>query len=167
MCQRRQWQPTPVLSPGKFHGQRSLVGYSPRGHRESDTTGQLHFRALLCLDETSAYGNGMVVWIFSPDRSNFLCISRKALFIPVCTRVAHLISFKSFLYIRNLADCHEVWLLACLSFQHTFLTELINFWDLISSEKCMTLPFTWTLRGLWKWKWSRSVVSDSLWPLGL
>ena len=29
---------TPVFLPGEFHGQRSLVGYSPRGHRESDTT---------------------------------------------------------------------------------------------------------------------------------
>ena len=26
---RRKWQPTPVLLPGKFHGRRSLVGYSP------------------------------------------------------------------------------------------------------------------------------------------
>ena len=30
---RRKWQPTPVLLPGKSHGQRSLVGYSPRGHK--------------------------------------------------------------------------------------------------------------------------------------
>ena len=30
---RREWQPTPVFLPGEFHGQRSLVGYSPRGHR--------------------------------------------------------------------------------------------------------------------------------------
>ena len=29
---RRKWQPTPVLLPGKSHGQRSLVGYSPWGH---------------------------------------------------------------------------------------------------------------------------------------
>ena len=35
---RRNWQPTPVLLPGKFHGQRNLVGYSPWGHKESDTT---------------------------------------------------------------------------------------------------------------------------------
>ena len=28
---RRKWQPDPVFLPGKFHGQRSLVGYSPRG----------------------------------------------------------------------------------------------------------------------------------------
>ena len=35
---RRKWQPTPVSLPGKSHGQRSLVGYSPCGRRESDTT---------------------------------------------------------------------------------------------------------------------------------
>ena len=32
------WQPTPIFSPGKFHGQRSLVGYSPQGCKESDLT---------------------------------------------------------------------------------------------------------------------------------
>ena len=40
---RRKWQSTPVLSPGKSHGQRSLVGYSVWGRRESDTTEWLHF----------------------------------------------------------------------------------------------------------------------------
>ena len=30
---RRKWQPTPVLLPGKFHGQRILVGYSQWGHK--------------------------------------------------------------------------------------------------------------------------------------
>ena len=35
---RREWQPTPEFFPGEFHGQRSLVGYSPGGHKESDTT---------------------------------------------------------------------------------------------------------------------------------
>ena len=33
---RRKWQPTPIFLPGKSHGQRSLVGYSPWGH-ESQT----------------------------------------------------------------------------------------------------------------------------------
>ena len=41
--QRRQWHPTPVLLPGKSHGWRSLVGCSPWGRQESDTTEQLHF----------------------------------------------------------------------------------------------------------------------------
>ena len=34
----RKWQPTPVFLPGKFHGQRSLVGYSPWSHKESSMT---------------------------------------------------------------------------------------------------------------------------------
>ena len=38
---RRQWHPTPVLLPGKSRGLRSLVGCSPWGHKESDTTGWL------------------------------------------------------------------------------------------------------------------------------
>ena len=38
---RRKQQPAPVLLPGKFHEQWSLVGYSPRGLRESDMTEQL------------------------------------------------------------------------------------------------------------------------------
>ena len=53
--QRRQWHPTPVLLPGKSHGQRSLVGCSPWGHEESDTTERLHFHvSLSCIGE----GNG-------------------------------------------------------------------------------------------------------------
>ena len=40
---RRKWQPTPVPLPGKSHGWRSLVGYSPWGRKESDRTERLHF----------------------------------------------------------------------------------------------------------------------------
>ena len=35
---RRKWQPTPVFLPGKSRGQRSPAGYSPWGHKQSDTT---------------------------------------------------------------------------------------------------------------------------------
>ena len=52
---RRQWHPTPVLLPGKSHGWRSLVGCSPWGCEELDTTEQLHFHfSLSCIGE----GNG-------------------------------------------------------------------------------------------------------------
>ena len=55
MQRRRQWHPTPVLLPGKSHGWRSLVGYSPWGRWELDTTERLHFHfSLLCIGE----GNG-------------------------------------------------------------------------------------------------------------
>ena len=43
----KEMQPTPVLLPRKFHGWRNLVGYSPWGLKESDTTEQLHFHFLL------------------------------------------------------------------------------------------------------------------------
>ena len=39
---RRAWQPTPVLLPGESHGQRSLAGYSPWGHKEWDTERLTH-----------------------------------------------------------------------------------------------------------------------------
>ena len=35
---RREWLPTPVFLPEEFHGQRSLVGYSPWGRKELDLT---------------------------------------------------------------------------------------------------------------------------------
>ena len=55
LYRRRQWQPIPVLLPGKSHGWRSLVGYSPWGRWESDTTERLHFHfSLSCIGE----GNG-------------------------------------------------------------------------------------------------------------
>ena len=44
---RRKWQPTPVLSPGKSHGRRSLAGYNPWGRKESDTTEQFHFTSYI------------------------------------------------------------------------------------------------------------------------
>ena len=53
--QRRQRHPTPVLLPGKSHGQRSLEGRSPRDREESDITKRLHFHfSLSCIGE----GNG-------------------------------------------------------------------------------------------------------------
>ena len=43
---RRKWQPTPVFLPGESHGQRSLAGYSPWDHKESDTTERLSMHAI-------------------------------------------------------------------------------------------------------------------------
>ena len=52
MSRRRQWHPTPVLLPGKSHGWRSLVGCSPWGREESDTTERLPFHfSLSCIGE--------------------------------------------------------------------------------------------------------------------
>ena len=55
VSRRRWWHPTPVLLPGKPHGWRSVVGCSPWGLEELDTTERLHFYfSLSCIKE----GNG-------------------------------------------------------------------------------------------------------------
>ena len=55
VSRRRHWHPSPVPLPGKSHGQRSLVGCSPWGREESDTTERLDFDfSLSCIGE----GNG-------------------------------------------------------------------------------------------------------------
>ena len=46
------WQPTPVFWPGESHGQRSLAGYSPWGHKEWDMTERLHFHFICGMIET-------------------------------------------------------------------------------------------------------------------
>ena len=61
--QRRQWQPTPVLLPGKSHGQRSLLGCSPQGREEWDTTDlftfTFHFHAL---EKEMATHSNVLTW---------------------------------------------------------------------------------------------------------
>ena len=47
---KRKWQPTPVFLPGKSHAQRSLVGYSPWSHKESDMTERLTLRVYIRVD---------------------------------------------------------------------------------------------------------------------
>ena len=61
LVRRRQWHPTPVLLPGRSHGRRRLVGCSPWGRWELDTTERLHFHfSLSCIGE----GNGNPLLLF-------------------------------------------------------------------------------------------------------
>ena len=53
--------PTPVLSSGKSHGRRSLVGCSPWGREESDTTKRLHFH-FHALEKEMATHSSVLVW---------------------------------------------------------------------------------------------------------
>ena len=60
---RRKWQPTLVFLPGESHGQRSLLGYSPWGRKESETTERLtfifHFHAL---EKEMASHSSILAW---------------------------------------------------------------------------------------------------------
>ena len=56
---RRKWQSTPPLLPGKSHGRRRLIGYSPWGRKESDTTERLYLLYcvhLAAFDQHCPYG---------------------------------------------------------------------------------------------------------------
>ena len=55
----RQWQPTPVLLPGRSHGRRSLVGCSLWDREESDRTERLHFHAL---EKEMATHSSVLAW---------------------------------------------------------------------------------------------------------
>ena len=59
--QIRQWQATPVLLPGKSQGRRSLVGCSPWGRKESDTTERLHFH-FHALEKEMATHSSVLAW---------------------------------------------------------------------------------------------------------
>ena len=63
MVRRRQWHPTPVLLPGKSHGQRSLVGCSPWGRKESYTTERLPFTFhFYALEKKMATHSSVLAW---------------------------------------------------------------------------------------------------------
>ena len=70
---RRQRQPTPVSLPGKFHGQRSLVDYSPWGLRESYRTLQLNNNCLPQRTVTFWNGHYKLVILFFQHLTQFLC----------------------------------------------------------------------------------------------
>ena len=57
---RRKWHPAPVFLPGKSHGQRSMEGYSPWGHKESDVTEATSTRTLLRCLKFSSYAFGLL-----------------------------------------------------------------------------------------------------------
>ena len=62
ISERGKWQPTLVLLPGKFYGQRSLVGYSPWHRKDLDTTEGLHFTSSIC------EGTGSDAWVRTLDQ---------------------------------------------------------------------------------------------------
>ena len=76
---RREWLPTPVFLPGESHRQRSLAGYSPWGHTESDTTECAHTHT-----HTHTHIHTHPFFTTYPSvRTNKLCSVRtKLLFVP-------------------------------------------------------------------------------------
>ena len=73
---KRKWHPTVVLSPGKFHGQRSLVGYTPRDLKELDTIEyipeNLAFAFITCLPHILCIYSLFQMSLYSVQHSIFL-----------------------------------------------------------------------------------------------
>ena len=59
---RRQWHPTPILLPGKSHGQRRLVGYSPWGHEALDTSDFTFTFQFYALEKEMATHSSVLAW---------------------------------------------------------------------------------------------------------
>ena len=90
---RRKRQPTPVFSPGKSHGQRSLAGYSLQVHKESDTTKWLNTHTHTHI---SLFTYLRVICIFFPMNCLFTFISLKK-FLPQDLKITLLITSRSFI----------------------------------------------------------------------
>ena len=72
---RRKWQPIPVFLPGKFCGQRILVGYSPWGRKELDTTEHPIFTHILCPPTADVHLNKEVTRSVHPGFLSSLLLS--------------------------------------------------------------------------------------------
>ena len=69
---RREWLLSPVFLPGEFHGQRSLEGYSPWDHKESDMTEHLNF----CFLFTSFYAYKLTNIYFIREHDSLLAADK-------------------------------------------------------------------------------------------
>ena len=73
---RRKWQPIPLFLPGKSHGWRRLVGYSPWGHKESDMTEQFHL-LLLMSQFTKLFTNTNYVMVLVITTNHLMLVSHR------------------------------------------------------------------------------------------
>ena len=172
---RRQWHPTPVLLPGKSHGRRSLVGGSPWGRTESDTTERLHFHfSLSCIGE----GNG------NPLQCSCLENPRDGGASMGSHRVGHDWSNLAAAAVKNdvkhlsvclFATCIYFLVKTCCShfLNWDFYFPVVEFWFSLYIFIVNSLTYVWPpntsskLSLVFEVKWSLSVVSDSLRPHGL
>ena len=108
---RRKWQPTPVLLPGKSHGLRSFVGYSPWGRKESDMTERLHHSTTSSHFRNSSNSNFIVSHWGSENKTEEFPISYKTailLFLNcVSTNTLWSTSFSKLRHWNYLAFCEN------------------------------------------------------------
>ena len=77
---RRKWHPTPVFLLGESHGQKSLVGYSPKGRKELDTT-EVTQHACTHVCTSSVQQNFLCCWQCSRSSQSNIAVTNRALVI--------------------------------------------------------------------------------------
>ena len=97
---RRKWQPSLVFLPGESHGQRSLVGYSPQGGKESNTTEQLHFHFTFIFTHPNLFSNptlDILLWNSSlnPSELRYIVFLRQESTVAPFTWQAIKLSFST------------------------------------------------------------------------
>ena len=118
---RREWLPTPVFWPGELHGQRSLEGYSPWSHKESDTAEQtslylkLHLRNYLKRDSPSGpvvkilcfhcQGCGFDLWLGNEDPNGHAMRPPRQIF-NYLKKTTSICFFKRISIIRAATPCY-------------------------------------------------------------
>ena len=137
---RRAWQPTPVFLPRNPQGQRSLMGYSPRGCKESDMTERLNNnKPETAYPIAAALARDAHDWLLHPSflgvnswthssscAPGFSIASAARLWLP---------SFWTLCLGISSSDCSPVfWILTCLMWEHpTQLSQLGGYWIALSS----------------------------------
>ena len=126
--QRKQWQPTQVLLPGKSHGWRSLVGCSPWGHCVLDKTERLHFHfSLSCFGE----GNGNPLqWSCLENPSDGGAWWAAIYGVAVQTRLKWLSSSSS----RGISDYPQFFSFFLLYFALEYISTILSYHSLICSS---------------------------------
>ena len=142
---RRRWHPTPVLLPGKSHGWRSLVGCSPWGRKELDTTERLHFHfSRSCIGEGN--GNPLQCSCLENPRDRGAWWAAVYGVTQTRTRLKWLSISSSILYICMLRHFSHVWLfatqwtIACQVPVHWILQKRVLEWTVMSSSRDLTDP---------------------------
>ena len=137
---RRQWQPTPVLLPGKSHGQRSLVGCM--GSLESDTTERLHFHfSISCIGEGNA--NPLQCSCLENPRDGgawWAAVSgvaqSRARMKRLSSSSSSMVHFKVEFIFSQIPNWSN-----SLFWKDSFVTELLwHFWEIIGDCKCKGQP---------------------------